>query len=177
MVAYEAVSTTISSLPREHVLRIFPSFGISGVPLRMVCIINQFGKRFRFIFISLDTNFNDVAGVAGAFEARLRTFDIFVRPSDTEQTPNALLEAMAASSPVAAANVGDLKSIVCESNREFIIARDDGPTVAAAIGALGSRSRNARCPWLDEPQPVVARFSQEGRSSAHFEVVAGGRAR
>src|SRR6266478_8305273 len=43
----EAVSRTGSSLPCEHVLHVFPSFGIGGVPLRMVRIINHLGKRFR----------------------------------------------------------------------------------------------------------------------------------
>ncbi len=61
----EAVSTADSSLPCEHVLHVFPSFGIGGVPLRMVRIINHLGKRFRHTVIALDNNFEAAAGVSG----------------------------------------------------------------------------------------------------------------
>src|ERR1700732_1906704 len=65
MAAFEAVSTAIPSPSCEHVLHIFPSFGIGGVPLRMVRIINHLGKRFRHTVIALDNNFEAAAGVAG----------------------------------------------------------------------------------------------------------------
>src|SRR5438309_4720646 len=60
----EAASTAGSSLRREHVLHVFPSFGIGGVPLRMVRIINHLGKRFRHTVIALDNNFDAAEGVA-----------------------------------------------------------------------------------------------------------------
>src|ERR1700704_1325162 len=65
MAALEAVSTAIPSLSCTHVLHIFPSFGIGGVPLRMVRIINHLGKRFRHTVIALDNNFDAADGVAG----------------------------------------------------------------------------------------------------------------
>src|SRR4051812_737298 len=61
----KAVSTAGSSLDCEHVLHVFPSFGIGGVPLRMVRIINHLGKRFRHTVIALDNNFDAADGVAG----------------------------------------------------------------------------------------------------------------
>src|SRR5580704_17124979 len=60
----EAVSTAGSSLRCEHVLHVFPSFGIGGVPLRMVRIINHLCKRFRHTVIALDNNFDAAQGVA-----------------------------------------------------------------------------------------------------------------
>src|SRR5947209_19163523 len=69
-------------------------------------------------------------------EAVLGTFDIFALSSDTEQMPNALLEAMAASRAIAAVNVGDVKKIVCEDNREFIVDRDDAMAFAGALTRL-----------------------------------------
>src|SRR5258705_13960635 len=71
MAALEAVSTAISSLSCKHVLHIFPSFGIGGVPLRMVSIINHLGKGFRHSIISLDDNFEAAARVAGDIEVKL----------------------------------------------------------------------------------------------------------
>ena len=61
----ETVSTPYSSLRREHVLHVFPSFGIGGVPLRMVRIINHLGKQFRHTVIALDNNFEAAEGIAG----------------------------------------------------------------------------------------------------------------
>ena len=109
-------------------------------------------------------------------ELVLGTFDVFALSSDTEQMPNALLEAMAASRAIAAVDVGDVKSIVCDDNREFIVARDDGPAFAAAItrllrdpekrNALGSKNRSR----------VVTEFSQERMFAAYSEIFASGRA-
>jgi hypothetical protein len=61
----ETVSTANSSLRREHVLHVFPSFGIGGVPLRMVRIINHLGKQFRHTVIALDNNCEAAEGIAG----------------------------------------------------------------------------------------------------------------
>src|SRR6266478_7728329 len=67
----EAVSRTGSSLPCEHVLHVFPSFGIGGVPLRMVRIINHLGKRFRHTVVALDNNFDAAAGFTGDLDVTL----------------------------------------------------------------------------------------------------------
>jgi glycosyltransferase involved in cell wall biosynthesis len=108
-------------------------------------------------------------------ESVLGTFDIFALSSDTEQMPNALLEAMAASRAIAAVDVGDVKSIVCEDNREFIIARDDGPGFAAAITRLARDPEMRDALGLKNRQRVTAEFSQERMFSAYFEVFAGDR--
>jgi L-malate glycosyltransferase len=57
-----------SSLSSRRVLHVFPSFGIGGVPLRMVRIINHVGNRFRHTVIALDNNFEAAEGLAGDFE-------------------------------------------------------------------------------------------------------------
>src|SRR5690242_21161176 len=67
----KAVSTAGSSLHCEHVLHVFPSFGIGGVPLRMVRIINHLGKRFRHTVIALDNNFDAAAGLSDDLGVKL----------------------------------------------------------------------------------------------------------
>jgi glycosyltransferase involved in cell wall biosynthesis len=97
----------------------------------------------------------------------LGSVDIFALSSDTEQMPNALLEAMAASLPVAAVDVGDVKSIVCEDNREFIVPRDDGPAFASAITRLLRDLDKRRALGTKNRERVVSEYSQERMFAAY----------
>src|SRR5258705_6176757 len=65
MAAFEAVSTAIPSPSCKHVLHIFPSFGIGGVPLRMVRVINHFGRDFNHTVIALDNDYAAADGFSG----------------------------------------------------------------------------------------------------------------
>jgi len=103
-------------------------------------------------------------------ETVLGTFDLFALSSDTEQMPNALLEAMAASRAVAAVNVGDVKLIVCEDNRDFVVARDDGPAFAAAITELLRDPEKRRALGVKNRERAVAAFSQERMFAAYSEI-------
>jgi glycosyltransferase involved in cell wall biosynthesis len=104
----------------------------------------------------------------------LGTFDIFALSSDTEQMPNALLEAMAASRAVAAVNVGDVKSIVCEENRDFIVERDDGAAFAGAITTLLHDPDKRRALGVKNRERAVSTFSQERMFAAYSEIFAAG---
>jgi glycosyltransferase involved in cell wall biosynthesis len=72
-------------------------------------------------------------------ELALAGFDIFAMSSDTEQMPYGLLEAMSAGLPVAATDVGDIKMIVADLNRPFIVNVADE---AALTGALRNLMRD-----------------------------------
>ncbi len=63
-------------------------------------------------------------------------FDIFALSSDSEQYPISLVEAMAAGLPAVCTDVGDVRNIVAEPNRPFIIAKDDEAGFAAALSRL-----------------------------------------
>ena len=91
----------------------------------------------------------------------LGSVDIFALSSDTEQMPNALLEAMAASLPVAAVDVGDVKSIVCKDNREFIVPRDEATAFAAAITQLVRDPDKRRALGGENHKRVVSEYSQD----------------
>jgi len=167
----ELVVGTVAPLRPEknigRLLRVFASLDPS-LPARLVIagdgaerqmltrLAGEFGIAERVIFTG-----------RVAPEAVLGTFDIFALSSDTEQMPNALLEAMAASRAVAAVDVGDVKNILCEDNRHFVAARDDEAAFAAALSRLlrdpakrvelGRRNR----------ERVVATFSQARMFTAY----------
>ena len=80
--------------------------------------------------------------------AFLSALDVYALTSDTEQMPLGLLEAMAARLPVAAVDVGDVKSIVSDQNRQYVVPRDDEGAFARALGALaadGATRRSIGC--------------------------------
>jgi glycosyltransferase involved in cell wall biosynthesis len=104
-------------------------------------------------------------------EAVLGTFDIFALSSDTEQMPNALLEAMAASRAIAAVNVGDVKNIVCEDNREFIVDRDDAGAFAEALTRLLCNPERRQALGYANRRRVVTEFSQERMFSAYSRIL------
>lgn len=64
-----------------------------------------------------------------------RAMDAFAIPSDTEQMPVALLEAMACGLPVAATDVGDVARMVPPQGRELVVERD-ARALAAALDRL-----------------------------------------
>ena len=105
-------------------------------------------------------------------ETVLGTFDVFALSSDTEQMPNALLEAMAASRAVAAVNVGDVKSIVCAENRDLIVPRDDRRAFAAAIHQLLCNPERRDELGHKNRARVIAEFSQERMFAAYARVFA-----
>ncbi len=63
-------------------------------------------------------------------------FDIFALSSDSEQFPISLVEAMAAAKPAVCTDVGDVKAIISEENRSFIVPARDEEGYAAALKRL-----------------------------------------
>lgn len=67
-------------------------------------------------------------------------FDIFALSSDTEQTPNAVLQAMAAGLPVAALDVGDLRSMLSPENADLVVTQGDEDGFSNLLQRLASDS-------------------------------------
>jgi len=82
-------------------------------------------------------------GACAAPERLLPSFAVFALSSDTEQMPISVLEAMAAGRPVAATDVGDVRIMLSEENRPFVVAKD-AARLADAIDALLDNPDHAR---------------------------------
>jgi glycosyltransferase involved in cell wall biosynthesis len=94
-------------------------------------------------------------------------FDIFALSSDSEQFPISLVEAMAAGLPAISTDVGDVRNMVSEANRRFIVAKDDEAGFAEALRQLvksaklraeiGAANRDLATSSYDEEQ-MFARY-------------------
>ena len=100
-------------------------------------------------------------------ERLLGDFDFFAMSSDTEQMPNALLEAMAAGLPVAATDVGDIRHMVAPENLPYIVPRDVPGALTGALAALiGNAALRATLGALNRRR-VEAVFSQAKMLTAY----------
>jgi len=145
----EVIIGTVAPLRREkNVARLVRAFALmpSDQPARLVIVGDgpeqpaldalaaQLGVADRTIF----------AGYVAAPEKVNGLFDVFAMSSDTEQMPNTLLQAMAAGRAVAATDVGDVRDILDEENRPFVVPCDDA-ALGAALGRLaGDAAARAR---------------------------------
>jgi glycosyltransferase involved in cell wall biosynthesis len=118
-------------------------------------------------------------GVAGAFEflghrddvsEQLQASDLFVLPSRSEASPNALIEAMAAGLPVVACAVGGNLELVEEGRTGYLVPPDDAPALARAVDALVCDAEAAHAMGGAGRAFVQARYDYQ-RMIAAFETL------
>lgn len=98
-----------------------------------------------------------------------RAMDAFVIPSDTEQMPVALLEAMASSLPVVATDVGDVARVLPPSQAGFVVPLAPGVEagLARAIDTLAADRELARGLGRENRVRAEASYSFEGMLGAY----------
>ena len=90
----------------------------------------------------------------------MRAFDVFVMSSRTEQTPNALLEAMASGLPVIATDVGDCAALVGSAGAAFVVAPADRSGYAAALQQIEADTDLRRDLGAANRARAIAEFSK-----------------
>jgi glycosyltransferase involved in cell wall biosynthesis len=97
-------------------------------------------------------------GAVAAPERVLGAFDVFAVSSDTEQMPLSVLEAMAAGRAIASTDAGDIRAMLAEENRPFVVPRYDVALASMMMALLrdsGLRSRLGA--------------ANQARAKAHFD--------
>jgi glycosyltransferase involved in cell wall biosynthesis len=175
----ELVVGTVAPLrPEKNVGRLLRVFAMVGghVPARLI-IAGDGVERGALERLAGELGIADRVVFTGRVmpEAVLGTFDVFTMSSDTEQMPIALIEAMAANRAVASVDVGDVKTMVCEENKNFIVPRDDHQAFATAIEHLLQDDARRDMLGRKNRDRVLAEFSQERMFAAYSEIFAAGR--
>ncbi len=110
--------------------------------------------------LRLSSHFHFVGGVAH-LRKHLAAADIFVLPSRSEGFSNAIVEAMAASLPVVATNVGGNAEAVKDGISGFIVPSEDAAALSAAIIRLLSDPSRARAMGATGRNLALERFTTE----------------
>ena len=96
--------------------------------------------------------------------------ELFLLPSLSEGSPNALLEAMAASLPIVATAVGGIPEIVAHEKSAWLIAPQNPAQLADAIGRLLTDQTLATALATNARNTVVNQYSIQARVRALLEV-------
>ena len=107
-------------------------------------------------------------GASPVPERLLPLFSVFALSSDTEQMPLSVLEAMAASRAIAATDVGDVRAMLAEENRPFVVAREARPLGEAILALLADPQKTAAIGHANRMRAVAA-YDQSHMFAAYRE--------
>jgi glycosyltransferase involved in cell wall biosynthesis len=120
--------------------------------------------------LDLTSRFHFAGGVTNLRE-HLATADVFVLPSRSEGFSNAIIEAMAASLPVVATNVGGNAEAVQDGLSGFIVPSEDPQALAGAITKLLSDPASAKAMGAAGKRRATEKFTTEalmGQTTATY---------
>lgn len=110
--------------------------------------------------LNLGDRFHFAGGITD-LRGHLSAADIFVLPSRSEGFSNAIVEAMAASLPVVATNVGGNAEAVQNGVTGLIVPTEDPAALAAAISQLLADPAKAKAMGMAGKQRVAERFTTD----------------
>jgi glycosyltransferase involved in cell wall biosynthesis len=95
----------------------------------------------------------------------LKAFDVFILPSLSEGLSSAILEAMAASLPIIATNVGGIPELVHNGENGLLVAPSDSAALAHAIRHLADNPELSQRMGIKGRQLIEERFTLERKIS------------
>ncbi len=137
-----AIGTVTALRPEKNLARLLRAFRLAtrDAPARLV-VIGDGPERPALEALAREL------GIAGAVHwagqvvqpaGLIKALDIFAMSSDTEQMPLSLLEAMAAGLPAVATDVGDIRAMLPEPGRRFVVPLEDAALGEAMRTLIGS---------------------------------------
>lgn len=173
--AEQLVIGTVAALRAEKNLgRLIRAFGLIDLPARLVIagdgpsrpeleeLVAQMGLAQKVLFTG---HLTDTA-------ALYRSFDLFALSSDTEQMPLSVLEAMAAGLPIAATDVGDIRSMVAPENAT-LLAPCNHEELAGSMRALLTDLDRARSIGQANRAKAEREYDQNAMFCAHAALLRG----
>jgi len=174
----EPIVGTIAGLRREkNIARLIQAFAgviAAGRAARLV-IIGDGPQRVDLENQAAAFGLGDRVIFAGALdrpERLLGAFAIYALSSDTEQMPISLVEAMAASKPVASVDVGDIADMVAPENRQFVRGRDADSLTASLLILLDDAAQRDRLGRANR-LAAHARFTEHEMVATYDRLFAG----
>ncbi len=166
------IGTVAALRPEKNIARLLQAFaGLRATrPARLV-IVGDGPERSALQGLAGSLEIADdvfFAGHSTCAESWLAAFDIFALSSDTEQMPLSLLEAMACGLPCVCTDVGDVRDMVSDANRDFVT-RGDHRALAEALARLVQADRAAI--GLANRTKAAAAYDQETMFGAYAELL------
>lgn len=128
--------------PEKNLILLLTAFAEANVTNSKLVLIGEGPLRERIENIAADLGIRDRVVFAGAVDdpaPYFRELDVFTMSSITEQTPNALLQAMASGLPCVCTNVGDTAEIL--GSRKWVFDAEDRRGYVEALRAFASSPR------------------------------------
>jgi L-malate glycosyltransferase len=134
------VGTVVPLRPEKNLKRLIRAFAAiePGFNVRLL-LVGEGTERGALVQLARELGVADrtvFAGYVSKPEKLLGLIDVFALTSDTEQMPNAILQAMAAGRPIVATDVGDVRAITSPDNHRFITPIGDDHALQHAMSAL-----------------------------------------
>jgi glycosyltransferase involved in cell wall biosynthesis len=163
------VGTVAALRPEKNLARLLRAFALvrAQMPCRLV-IAGDGPERPALEALAVSLGVADAVAFAGHVidtPALYAGMDAFALSSDTEQMPLSVLEAMAAGLPVAATDVGDVRSMLAPDNARFVVPPTDAALAGALAGLLADPPARAAL-GLANRRRAEAAFDQDGMFSA-----------
>ncbi len=134
------VGTVAPLRPEKDLAHLIRSFARVAPGRNVVlAIVGGGAERERLAALVAELGIGERTLMPGHVDTPARVYgllDVFAMSSVTEQMPISLIQAMAAGRPVVATDVGDIRNMVAEPNRPFVVPPRDDDAYDAALARL-----------------------------------------